>query len=138
MKKILVTLMFLSGFYISNGQSILLGTVSSGGGNVSGASSQISFTAGETISGTVRNSNVILTQGFQQSLFTYWTGKINTAWEESRNWNGPYPGPKTDIFVLAVPNALNVNSNVYCRRFYARPGSVIVIHTGFQLNILRP
>lgn len=136
MRKVMFILAIIYSTVNANGQSISMGTISSGGDSYANSSSMLSFTTGEVTSGTYRNGNNVITQGCQQTYYTYWVGKINTAWENPLNWNGPYPGNHTDIVILSVvPYSPVVNSNVSCRRLFAMPGSTVTINSGFTLAL---
>ena len=62
-----------------------------------------------------------------------WTGAINTAWENSGNWQcNTLPDGNTDVYL----NAGNIilNSNAACRSLYLKPAANFTIHTGFTLT----
>lgn len=136
MKKVIFLFLLVYLTSVVNAQSITMGTISSGGDSFANAQSMLSFTTGEVNSGTFKNGNNVITQGFQQTYYTYWVGKINTAWEDTLNWNGPFPGVHTDVVILSVvPNNPFISSNANCRRLFARPGSFITVNGGFRLTL---
>ena len=136
MKRITLFFVILFSTAKTNAQSISMGTISSGGDSYTNSTSMLSFTTGEVTSGTYRNGNNVITQGYQQTYYTYWVGKINTAWGNPLNWNGPFPGVNTDVVILsAVPNSPVINSIAKCRRLFAKPGSAIMVNGGFTLTL---
>lgn len=138
MKQIFIVALLVSLTCFVNAQSISMGTISSGGDSYTNSTSMLSFTTGEVTSGTYRNGNNVITQGFQQTYYTYWVGKINTAWEDTLNWNGPFPGMNTDVVILsAVPNSPVINSMAKCRRLFAKSGSAITVNGGFTLTLYK-
>ena len=136
MKRVILFFIILFSTARANTQSISMGTISSGGESYTNSTSMLSFTTGEVTSGTYRNGNNVITQGYQQTYYTYWVGKINNAWENPLNWNGPFPGVNSDLVILsAVPNSLVINSFAQCRRVFTKPGSTITVNGGFTLTL---
>ncbi len=135
MRKIMFILAIVYSF-VTNAQSISMGTISSGGDSYTNSTSMLSFTTGEVTSGNYRNGNNVITQGFQQTYYTYWVGKISATWENPLNWNGPFPGVNSDLVILsAVPNSPVINSIARCRRLFAKPGSAIIVNGGFTITL---
>ncbi|WP_299715632.1 T9SS type A sorting domain-containing protein [uncultured Tenacibaculum sp.] len=66
MKQKLLSVFTLLSISLS-GQSIERSVTAASGGSLSNGTAEIDFTIGQLVSGTIENSNIILTQGFQQS-----------------------------------------------------------------------
>lgn len=65
-----------------------------------------------------------------------WTGTVNTAWEDSRNWScGMVPAQYTDVLVGTAPNFPVVNADAVCHSLTTLPGTSVIIKSGFKLNI---
>lgn len=121
-----------------NAQTITGGTITSGADFFNKSNAKLSSATGELITGLKRNGNAVVTQGFEQAHYTYWIGKISTAWTDTLNWNGPFPGLHTDIIILSpATRNLIVNTTATCRRIYLRPGAVVTISNGNSLLIRR-
>jgi hypothetical protein len=133
MKTLLPFFMIIFLLSKSDAQSISIESISSGGDSYSNTTSHLSFTTGQVMSGTYKNSSNTLIEGFQQQYYTYWVGDTSTAWIHRRNWNGgPVPGPHTDIIILSgKPFYPVINLNTSCRSLRARPGTSVTVSPGF-------
>lgn len=67
-----------------------------------------------------------------------WIGVSDTAWENTANWGcGSLPDSNTDVIIIATaPRFPQVNSNVSCRSLSLQHGSVILVKTGYRVDIL--
>ena len=136
MKKLFILLMSILISLSGITQSITAGTIVSGGDYFIKPGSKLSGSTGELGTGLKKNGNAVLTQGFDQASYTYWKGKNSSDWQDTLNWNGPFPGLHTDIIILSpVQNNLIVNSNANCRRLYLRPGAAVTVNSGISLLI---
>lgn len=118
-------------------QSISSEAISSGGEMFTGTSSSLSFTTGELMSATHTNGGNRLMEGFQQQYYSYWTGKVSTAWNDLLNWKGgPVPGKSTDVI---IPPGCTfyplVSINAFCRSIKLQTGASLTVATGFNLTI---
>lgn len=118
-------------------QSISMETISAGGQFFSTSSSMLSFTTGELMSATHTNGGNRLMEGFQQQYYSYWTGKVNTAWNDLLNWKGgPVPGKSTDVI---IPPGCTfyplVSINAFCRSIRLMTGASLAVAAGFNLTI---
>jgi hypothetical protein len=66
-----------------------------------------------------------------------WTGAINTAWENTGNWNcGTIPDANTEVLIASgLTNYPVVKSTAICKSIQQFPGSSLRVNTGFQLII---
>jgi hypothetical protein len=137
MKKIILFFAILFSVSKIGAQSISMEAISSGGDSYTSASSRLSFTVGQAMSETKKNSSNTLIEGFQQQYITYWVGDISSSWIHQRNWSGgPVPGPHTDIILLSgKPFYPVINLNTSCRSLTARPGTSLTLNPGFILTI---
>ena len=137
MKKIVICFFIYCITAVANAQSISMEAISSGGDNYASATSRLSFTTGQVMSGTYKNSSNTLIEGLQQQYYTYWVGDTSISWIHQRNWSGgPVPSAHTDIIILsAKPFYPVINLNVSCRSLLARPGTSVTVSPGFILTI---
>jgi hypothetical protein len=137
MKILLQLLIIFSCLSGINAQSISMEAISSGGDSYTSSRSRLSFTDGQLMSGTHKNSSNTLIEGFQQQYYTYWVGDTTSSWIHRRNWSGgPVPGPHTDIIILSgKPFYPVININASCRSLTARPGTSVTVNPGFKLTI---
>ena len=137
MKKLILFLAIMLSVSKTEAQSISMEAISSGGDSYSNSTSRLSFTSGQVMSGTYKNSSNTLIEGFQQQYYTYWIGNTSTAWTNQLNWNGgPVPGTHTDIILLSgKPFYPVINLNTSCRSLRARPGTSVTVNPGFTLII---
>ena len=71
---------------------------------------------------TIRNSN-------------FWTGSINTTWENPANWScGVVPDAYTDVIINS--GNITINSNSIIRSLIIKPGATLTVANGFKLTIL--
>jgi hypothetical protein len=139
MKKLLLFLAIMLSVSKSEGQSISMEAISSGGDNYTNSTSGLSFTTGQVMSASYTNGGKILTEGFQHQYYTYWVGDTSSSWIHQRNWSGgPVPGPHTDIILLSgKPFYPVININASCRSLTARPGTSVTVSPGFNLIITK-
>ena len=77
--------------------------------------------------------------GNYSSIFTlrftdYWTGAINSAWENPGNWGcGTLPDANTDVIINS--GTAIVNSNATIRSLSLAPSVNLTVHSGFKLTI---
>lgn len=137
MKILLPLLVIILSLSKSNAQSISMEAISSGGDSYTNSMSRLSFTCGQVMSATYKNTSNTLIEGFQQQYYTYWVGDTSSSWIHQRNWSGgPVPGPHTDIIILpGKPFYPVINLNVSCRSLIARPGTMVMVNPGFNLII---
>lgn len=59
-----------------------------------------------------------------------WTGDVDTAWENSDNWNcGQIPDEYTDVYIPAIAkNYAEINSNAHCRSISLQVKTSLTIH----------
>lgn len=96
MKKILILLFVLLAIAsTTNAQTISREVISNAGGTVTGGSSQITFTIGETFIPSLGNNAAMLTSGFQQPGEQIRTGIVATLLCAGSSFNLPYTA--TDI-----------------------------------------
>lgn len=118
MKKVFT--IFLIGWLIVNvnAQTIDLQVISSSGNYSEAGGISLSWTLGEPVIATFENGGLILTQGFQQPLFTF-TGhllEIPAGWSGVSSWVAPTVALAEDIFEPVVDNLvilLNPYYDVY-------------------------
>lgn len=120
-----------------NAQSITQDVVATTGDSYSNSSAMLSFTVGEPMTETFISASKMITQGFQQTPITFWTGAISAAWENSLNWNPSLlPDGNTDVIILAsMPRYPIINSNPFCATVMVQPVATVTINTGFNLTI---
>jgi hypothetical protein len=137
MKILLPLLVIILSLSKSNAQSISMEAISSGGDSYTNSMSRLSFTCGQVMSATYKNTSNTLIEGFQQQYYTYWVGDTSSSWIHQRNWSGgPVPGPHTDIIILpGKPFYPVINLNASCRSLIARPGTMVMVNPGFNLII---
>jgi len=64
----------------------------------------------------------------------YWTGAINTAWENAGNWScGSLPDANTDVIINS--GTVIVNSNATIRNLSLAPAVNITVNSGFKLTV---
>jgi len=64
----------------------------------------------------------------------YWTGAINTAWENAGNWScGTLPDANTDVIINS--GTVIVNSNATIRNLSLAPAVNITVNSGFKLTV---
>ncbi len=67
----------------------------------------------------------------------YFTGAINTSWENINNWScTSLPDDKTDVVITS--GTLVLNSNATCKSVTVGSGAVFRVATGFILNLIGP
>ena len=77
--------------------------------------------------------------GNYSSIFTlrftdYWTGAVNSAWENPGNWAcGTLPDANTDVIINS--GTAIVNSNVTIRSLSLAPSVNLTVHSGFKLTV---
>lgn len=113
MKKIIFSISILLIFtYIANSQSISLQVVASAGGYSSTDAGSIAWTLGEPVVETYSNSEIILTQGFNQPFFS-----IETFVEENSANNikiNLFPNPASDFVIIDAPEeVIDGNFSLY-------------------------
>ena len=81
-----------------------------------------------------------LINGFASNIFTlkfrnYFTGAVNTAWENTANWScGILPDDKTDVVINA--GQLKLNTNATCKSITVNNGATFRVAAGFILNLV--
>jgi hypothetical protein len=95
MKNIIILFVLLAIGSSTNAQTISRKVVSSAGGTLSGGSSQITFSIGETIVPSLNVASAMITQGFQQPGERIRTGSVDASVCASSSFNVPYTA--TDI-----------------------------------------
>ncbi len=137
MKKIILFFAIIFSISKIEAQSISMGSISSGGDSYTSPTSRLSFTTGQVMSGTYKNSSNTLIEGFQQQHYSYWVGDTSSSWIHQRNWSGgPVPGIHSDIIILpGKPFYPVINLNVTCRSLTARPGTSVTVNPGLNLII---
>lgn len=134
-KEIIIFCLLLNAFY-SQAQKITGGSLSAGSNYFSSTAAKISFTTGDLSTGKIRNGNNVITQGAEQTYYTYWVAKVSANWKDSLNWNGPFPNKYSDVVILAaMPANPIINSSATCRRLYLKPGAVLTVGSGFSLLV---
>jgi hypothetical protein len=137
MKILLPLFVIILSLFKADAQSISMEAISSGGDSYTNSASRLSFTGGQVMSGTYKNTSNTLIEGFQQQYYTYWVGDTSSSWIHQRNWSGgPVPGPHNDIILLpGKPFYPVINLNTSCRSLTARPGTSVTVSPGFTLII---
>ena len=135
--KFMIMLFMLAASEGVQSQSISFEAIASDGGNFSNGSSALSFTTGETMAGPLSNGNPMISQGFQQTYYTFWVGNANTNWANPLNWNGgPVPDLNTDLVILpARPQYPVINVNVSCRSIEIQTGATVTVQNGAVLTV---
>ena len=66
-----------------------------------------------------------------------WTGAASVAWENPANWNtNKVPDINTVVTIPAgVPNFPEISSNANCYTININPAALVLVKTGFKLNI---
>ncbi|MFV5696365.1 T9SS type A sorting domain-containing protein [Flavobacterium sp. LB3P122] len=95
MKNIIILFVLLAIVSNANAQTISRKVVSSAGGTLTGGSSQITFSIGETIIPSLNTATAMITQGFQQPGEQIRTGSVATSICAGSSFNLPYTA--TDI-----------------------------------------
>lgn len=110
MKRLVITALAFAPLSIF-AQSAERQVIASTGGTASASNVQISYTVGETVTATGSASNIIITQGFQQSDMEV------VGVEELDNGLSVnvYPNPATDNVTIDIETTsmLNLNATVY-------------------------
>lgn len=109
MKKILLSILLITGIEISYCQSISREVNASAGEFFISDNSSISWTLGEIITGTFVTNNNILTQGFQQSLLNVLG--INENADSIFNIN-IYPNPTNNILNINIKSKIETTLNL--------------------------
>lgn len=136
MRTITISLSLVLVVYFANAQKITGGSLSAGSNYFSSTAAKISFTTGDLSTGKIRNGNNVITQGAEQTYYTYWVAKVSANWKDSLNWNGPFPNKYSDVVILAaMPANPIINSSATCRRLYLKPGAVLTVGSGFSLLV---
>jgi hypothetical protein len=88
------------------------------------------------LNGQVEDYGVVFMANTTCSI-NYWTGAVNTAWENAGNWScGSVPVATTDVIIkTGVPNYPVVNSNANCKSLYNALGTALNIQPGFKLVV---
>jgi len=128
MRKTLFTLViiFITGYGMVKvqGQQV----ISTAGTQFKNASGSLSWTLGEPVIKTVENSDLILTQGFQQTMLTVTGVKILPGYEPDVS---AYPNPTTDIVSIQLGSILQPGNWQYM--LYDLNGKMI-LREKFQSN----
>lgn len=95
MKNIIILFAILTIVSNANAQSISRKLVSNAGGTLTGGSSQITFSIGETIIPSLNTATAMITQGFQQPGEQIKTGSVDAVVCAGSSFNLPYTA--TDI-----------------------------------------
>jgi hypothetical protein len=68
---------------------------------------------------------------------TTWKGTVNTAWENAANWScNTVPDGFTDVIIPSVNGSLPiVNSNAACRSLTLKPGTSLMVVSGYNLQV---
>lgn len=70
-------------------------------------------------------------------FISYWKGYKSKAWEDPANWScGNIPDLNTDVVIQSSTNMPEVSSMATCRSVTANPGAIILVKTGYKLNIV--
>ncbi|MFV5693717.1 T9SS type A sorting domain-containing protein [Flavobacterium sp. LT1R49] len=95
MKNIIILFALLTMISNANAQTISRKLVSNAGGTLTGGSSQITFSIGETIIPSLNTATAMITQGFQQPGEQIRTGSVATSICAGSSFNLPYTA--TDV-----------------------------------------
>ena len=123
----------------ANAQTISRKVVSNAGGTLTGGSSQITFSIGETIIPSLNVASAMITQGFQQPGERIRTGSVDAAVCAAGSFNLPYTA--TDIgggntFTAQLSNATGSFANPLNIGTLAGNASSAVINVSIPSNVI--
>lgn len=120
-------------------QSISQDIIATTGDYYSNSNATLSFTTGELFAENLNGLNNSISQGFQQTSFTFWIGSTSAAWENLLNWNpNIVPDVNAEVVILSSrPVNPILTSNRFCRNLMLRSNASLTINTGFTLSLKR-
>lgn len=140
MKKILILLFSVCLGLGLSAQSIDQQVISSGGNYAVNADISLSWTLGETVIATFANGDLVLTQGFQQPLFSF-TGQvviIPAGWSGISSWVVPDDPLVVNIFDPVVDNMVILQNPIGQIYWPAIPVNSIITwnsHHGYTIKM---